>query len=683
MEKLKALAPMFELELHGESTICEDYNDGVWNEIRQQIATMSRHSSVVIEQERWFDESGQPHEFFHFSSVPDRSHQVVKIIEQCRGELVFLMNEVNNRVAHHEQTHENIRITMDTALDNMARIASGLHECNVRDRQLYEGYQGITSSWNCHMQGFRDIVVPTLVENDELIRGLDQRIRTDIPNMAKDLETHGKCIDTHAKQINGLYTNFKAFTGKSLTGSPSATPIEPPLVRMERDIKTITQKLESASGHGAKVNEVATRISSLETRIGSTHQLVERIGLLEVGLQGLSSTWDRVSRHEVGWQAFEGVHRHVQALLPLTPHVSNLVRVEDTVSSLSTQVSLLDEEVECLKRENESLRQTIPKQSPLTMETVTLMIQQVEDRVTRKYDAQIASMEFECREFKRTVNENYGGLLHRFSLLESSMGEAKRERASLSSKVEHISQRMDLCFDDLTSISHEVANGHAMRSQLQEVSSSLAHVERAVASLLPLLPKSQSLQNDLARVHSVMAKSHDCDASCSCRALISNLQDNIDEIKSQGIAFSSSLGDLQFQTSKFNTAIDRLWDSIGSRSTHSSHCSELCSCPVQLTLHGEALKRIDGMLDELRDCFDAMSDELCTRGRDASFGSTLSSMKAQLDNLLLSSQSIDTLQVKVAALEDAYEKWTTCCADEEEDESDEEPSDQYGVRFAS
>ena len=32
------------------------------------------------------------------------------------------------------------------------------------------------------------------------------------------------------------------------------------------------------------------------------------------------------------------------------------------------------------------------------------------------------------------------------------MGEAKREWASLSSNVEHISQRMDLCFDDLTSI---------------------------------------------------------------------------------------------------------------------------------------------------------------------------------------------------------------------------------------
>ena len=27
--------------------------------------------------------------------------------------------------------------------------------------------------------------------------------------------------------------------------------------------------------------------------------------------------------------------------------------------------------------------------------------------------------------------------------------------------------------------------------------------------------------------------------------------------------------------------------------------------------------------------------------------------------------------------------WTTYCADEEEDESDEEPSHQYGVRFAS
>ena len=55
-----------------------------------------------------------------------------------------------------------------------------------------------------------------------------------------------------------------------------------------------------------------------------------------------------------------------------------LVAIDATVATLSTQVQLLDEEVECLKRENASLRQEIKQATPVTTHTVTLMIQQME-----------------------------------------------------------------------------------------------------------------------------------------------------------------------------------------------------------------------------------------------------------------------------------------------------------------
>ena len=127
MEELKALAPAVESALPGELTIRDDSDDGTWSKIRQQLSKITQHASVVIEQERWFDKSGNPHEFFHFSSVPDGSHQMIQIMEQCRGELVVLTNEVNHRVSQHEQVHDEMRATMDTAFDYMARITHGLH----------------------------------------------------------------------------------------------------------------------------------------------------------------------------------------------------------------------------------------------------------------------------------------------------------------------------------------------------------------------------------------------------------------------------------------------------------------------------------------------------------------------------------------------------------------------------
>ena len=81
MEELMALASPVLLELQGELTICDDYDGGVWSQFRQQLSNMAEHLAIVIEQERWFDNNGNPHEFVRFSSVPDRSHQLVQIVE--------------------------------------------------------------------------------------------------------------------------------------------------------------------------------------------------------------------------------------------------------------------------------------------------------------------------------------------------------------------------------------------------------------------------------------------------------------------------------------------------------------------------------------------------------------------------------------------------------------------------
>ena len=116
-------------------------------------------------------------------------------------------------------------------------------------------------SWNGHMHGFRELVVPMLTSHDD-----------DLRRSIQDLATHGKCIDTHAKQFNWLYTNFKAFTGKALTGSTSNSLLDPPLVRLEKDIKAITQKLARVWDYGRTASDVEQRLGSLAARIETIHQ---------------------------------------------------------------------------------------------------------------------------------------------------------------------------------------------------------------------------------------------------------------------------------------------------------------------------------------------------------------------------------------------------------------------------
>ena len=207
------------------------------------------------------------------------------------------------------------------------------------------------------MSGFREVVAPTLISNGR-----------ELTRISQDLTTHGKCIDTRAKQITWSYNNFKSFTGKSLHGSPSHSPRHPPMVQREKDINGIKRKLSTASEVGAKTNDMDKRVVLLESQIGSIQQFHERVGPLEVRVQGVIAGEERQNCEVMD------LRRHVDALTPLERVVSSLVDVDRTVSALTTNVQLLDEEVECVKRENNSFRHELTQVSRLTMNDVMLMV---------------------------------------------------------------------------------------------------------------------------------------------------------------------------------------------------------------------------------------------------------------------------------------------------------------------
>ena len=64
MQELKALASPVHLEFQGELTSRDDCDGGVWSQFRLQLSDMARHSTIVIEQERWFANNGNPHKLF-------------------------------------------------------------------------------------------------------------------------------------------------------------------------------------------------------------------------------------------------------------------------------------------------------------------------------------------------------------------------------------------------------------------------------------------------------------------------------------------------------------------------------------------------------------------------------------------------------------------------------------------
>ena len=133
------------------------------------------------------------------------------------------------------------------------------------------------------------------------------------------------------------------------------------------------QKLSTASEVGAKTNDVDKRVALLESRVGSMHQIHDRVGQLEVRVQALIAGEERQNSEVME------LRRRVDALTPLEPVVPSLVDMDGTVSALTTQLQLLDEEVECLKLENNSLRHELTQVFRLTMNDVTLMMTQWEE----------------------------------------------------------------------------------------------------------------------------------------------------------------------------------------------------------------------------------------------------------------------------------------------------------------
>ena len=91
---------------------------------------------------------------------------------------------------------------------------------------------------------------------------------------------------------------------------------------MEKDINVIKQKLSTASEVGAKTNDMDKRVVSLESQDGSIQQLHERVGPLELGVQGLIAPEERQNCQVMDLRC------HVDVLTPLEPVVSSLVDVD-------------------------------------------------------------------------------------------------------------------------------------------------------------------------------------------------------------------------------------------------------------------------------------------------------------------------------------------------------------------
>ena len=212
-------------------------------------------------------------------------------------------------------------------------------------------------------------------------------------------------------------------------------------------------------------------------------------------MQGLIAREDR-QNYEV-----MDLCRHVDALTPLEPVVPSLVDMDGTVSALTTQVQLLDDKVECLRRENNSLRHKLTQVSRLLMNDVTLMMTQLEERVSRKYESQLqAHMDLVHRqtkqhdsmfhEFRQKICDVVDDLSNRLPNVEWSRDEEKKTVASLSSQMCELHECVDSTIDDL-----------AKRLDNLEVAGRRA--ETTLASSLPLIAKIHSLPHGVTRLREV------------------------------------------------------------------------------------------------------------------------------------------------------------------------------------
>ena len=234
------------------------------------------------------------------------------------------------------------------------------------------------------------------------------------------------------------------------------------------------------------------RVVLLESQAGSLQQFYERVGPLEVRVQGLIAGEERQNCEVMD------LRRHVDALTPFELVVSSLGDVDGTVSALTTQVQLLEEEVECFKRESHSLPHELTQVSRLVTNDGTLMVTQLEEQFPRKYESQLqAHMDLVHRktkqhdsifnEFRQKICDVVDDLSNRLPIVESCRDEEEKTVASLSSQMYELHEGVDSTFGDL-----------AKRLEDLEVAGRCA--ETTPASLLPFIAKIHSLQQEVTRL---------------------------------------------------------------------------------------------------------------------------------------------------------------------------------------
>ena len=219
----------------------------------------------------------------------------------------------------------------------------------------------------------------------------------------------------------------------------------------------------------------------------------------------------------------------------------------------------------------------------------------------------------------------------RFSKLESGWDETRITIKFLSSRVR------TLCM-------HVESPVHDSVKRFGSVEASVRRAETALATLLPLLPKFQSFQREVANLRESMHANHDSDLSCSCRASIASLQREVDRVSADRTIFPDSLERLQTQVTRVESELAEVESRGGGHTSPGPDCGIYCSCRMQMLQHDTQIRQLCMAVDELRDCLDLIPQDFCTRDRASSFESTLSSMRSQLDALSpLSSQSFATL----------------------------------------
>ena len=167
--------------------------------------------------------------------------------------------------------------------------------------------------------------------------------------------------------------------------------------------------------------------------------------------------------------------------------------------------------------------------SRLTMNDVTLMLTQLEERFSGKYESQLqAHMDLVHRQTKqhdsmfhevwRKICDLVDDLSNGLATVESCRDEEEKTVAYLSSQMCELHECADSTFGDLA-------------KRLENLEVVRRRAETTLASLLPLIAKNHSLQQEVTRLREVSHRSHGCDLSCSCRSSISSVRREVSEVK--------------------------------------------------------------------------------------------------------------------------------------------------------